>query len=139
MAQSWRPNFFWRGGRAVDCAGLENRKAERPREFESHPLRNIDSEVFTLEAQKSIIVWHNKSTEIQPCSPVSTKSRRLEAEVAPCSVLSSNPAPLVFARQRQSSITPRHDGQYTIILDPRILAPSTRVECNCLTSFCADF
>ena len=31
--------FFWRGGRAVDRAGLENRKAERPREFESHPLR----------------------------------------------------------------------------------------------------
>jgi hypothetical protein len=31
--------FFRRGGRAVDRAGLENRKAERPREFESHPLR----------------------------------------------------------------------------------------------------
>ena len=31
--------FFRRGGRAVECAGLENRKAERPREFESHPLR----------------------------------------------------------------------------------------------------
>jgi hypothetical protein len=31
--------FFGRGGRAVECAGLENRKAERPREFESHPLR----------------------------------------------------------------------------------------------------
>ena len=29
----------WRGGRAVDRAGLENRKAERSREFESHPLR----------------------------------------------------------------------------------------------------
>src|SRR5262249_14589979 len=29
-----------RGGRAVDCAGLENRKAERSREFESHPLRS---------------------------------------------------------------------------------------------------
>src|SRR5215475_11052752 len=29
-----------RGGRAVDRAGLENRKAERPREFESHPLRS---------------------------------------------------------------------------------------------------
>src|ERR1700680_4779060 len=28
-----------RGGRAVDRAGLENRRAERPREFESHPLR----------------------------------------------------------------------------------------------------
>jgi hypothetical protein len=28
-----------RGGRAVDRAGLENRKAERSREFESHPLR----------------------------------------------------------------------------------------------------
>src|SRR5262245_55728243 len=33
---------FRRGGRAVDCAGLENRKAERPREFESHPLRRLD-------------------------------------------------------------------------------------------------
>jgi hypothetical protein len=32
----------WRGGRAVDRAGLENRKAERPREFESHPLRHVD-------------------------------------------------------------------------------------------------
>ena len=31
--------LFGRGGRAVECAGLENRKAERPREFESHPLR----------------------------------------------------------------------------------------------------
>src|SRR6266446_3062289 len=29
-----------RGGRAVDCTGLENRQAERPREFESHPLRH---------------------------------------------------------------------------------------------------
>ena len=33
--------FNWRGGRAVDRAGLENRKAERPREFESHPLRHF--------------------------------------------------------------------------------------------------
>src|SRR5437867_259405 len=33
--------YSWRGGRAVDCAGLENRKAERPREFESHPLRRF--------------------------------------------------------------------------------------------------
>src|SRR4029453_3342556 len=32
---------FRRGGRAVDRAGLENRKAERPREFESHPLRPL--------------------------------------------------------------------------------------------------
>ena len=34
--------FFRRGGRAVDRAGLENRKAERPREFESHPLRHFN-------------------------------------------------------------------------------------------------
>src|SRR5437899_12773396 len=32
--------FLGRGGRAVECAGLENRKAERPREFESDPLRS---------------------------------------------------------------------------------------------------
>jgi hypothetical protein len=37
---------FRRGGRAVDCAGLENRKAERPREFESHPLRQLGNEVI---------------------------------------------------------------------------------------------
>ena len=42
--QQWHtsrdPNCARRGGRAVNCAGLENRKAERPREFESHPLRS---------------------------------------------------------------------------------------------------
>lgn len=37
-----------RGGRAVDCAGLENRKAERPREFESHPLRHL---AFNVSAE----------------------------------------------------------------------------------------
>jgi hypothetical protein len=39
---------FRRGGRAVDRAGLENRKAERPREFESHPLR------FALDGLRSV-------------------------------------------------------------------------------------
>src|ERR1044071_8255994 len=38
-------SLSWRGGRAVECAGLENRKAERPREFESHPLRHQMSDV----------------------------------------------------------------------------------------------
>jgi hypothetical protein len=28
-----------RGGRVVECNGLENRRAERHRGFESHPLR----------------------------------------------------------------------------------------------------
>ena len=30
-----------RGGRVVDCAGLENRRAARSRGFESHPLRHF--------------------------------------------------------------------------------------------------
>ena len=38
--RSGNARLVWRGGRAVDCAGLENRKAERSREFESHPLRS---------------------------------------------------------------------------------------------------
>jgi hypothetical protein len=50
----------WRGGRAVDRAGLENRKAERPREFESHPLRassialpvNFADNLFSREQMK---------------------------------------------------------------------------------------
>ena len=42
-ADYWSP-VFRRGGRAVDRAGLENRKAERPREFESHPLRHLSFE-----------------------------------------------------------------------------------------------
>ena len=37
--RSRNARLAWRGGRAVDRAGLENRKAERSREFESHPLR----------------------------------------------------------------------------------------------------
>lgn len=32
-----------RGGRVVYCAGLENRRAERLRGFESHPLRTLQS------------------------------------------------------------------------------------------------
>ena len=40
--------FLRRGGRAVDRAGLENRKAERPREFESHPLRTLTSYFLLL-------------------------------------------------------------------------------------------
>src|SRR5205814_5055928 len=39
MAHFSRPNL-WRGGRAVYGSGLENRQAERPRGFESHPLRS---------------------------------------------------------------------------------------------------
>ena len=30
---------LWKGGRAVYCNGLENRRTERYREFESHPFR----------------------------------------------------------------------------------------------------
>src|SRR5215468_3491195 len=48
-----------RGGRAVDCAGLENRKAERPREFESHPLRSIDYQALTKETYVRIKVSHD--------------------------------------------------------------------------------
>jgi hypothetical protein len=44
-----------RGGRAVDRAGLENRKAERSREFESHPLRHFHFEV-TLPKQGQRII-----------------------------------------------------------------------------------
>ena len=55
----------------VDRAGLENRKAERPREFESHPLRRLDYEALVPKMPKSMMVWHNKSTEIRPCPPVS--------------------------------------------------------------------
>src|SRR5437773_10053381 len=56
-----------RGGRAVNCAGLENRKAERPREFESHPLRVLDFERLTRAGSKNITDRHNKAAEIRPC------------------------------------------------------------------------
>ncbi len=45
--------LFGRGGRAVECAGLENRKAERPREFESHPLRSEPDWPFRLAGRDS--------------------------------------------------------------------------------------
>jgi hypothetical protein len=51
LITSHRSVFFsWRGGRAVDRAGLENRKAERPREFESHPLRSVDYKAIVSES-----------------------------------------------------------------------------------------
>jgi hypothetical protein len=59
--------LVWRGGRAVDCAGLENRKAERPREFESHPLR---SHRRTNTTGDCITVSHNKLADfnaVQHC------------------------------------------------------------------------
>jgi hypothetical protein len=51
-----------RGGRAVDCAGLENRKAERPRKFESHPLRIIDNQVLISTIPPRIMLPHNVAT-----------------------------------------------------------------------------
>ena len=56
MLLEYRP-ISGRGGRAVDRAGLENRKAERPREFESHPLRHLNldlqkQEMHTTRAHK---------------------------------------------------------------------------------------
>ena len=38
-----RGKNYRRGGRVVDGSGLENRQAERPRGFESHPLRSTRS------------------------------------------------------------------------------------------------
>src|SRR6516225_5770228 len=60
-----------RGGRVVDRAGLENRKAERPREFESHPLRFLDYQGLMQTASQNTTLRHNKYTEIHPCLPVS--------------------------------------------------------------------
>src|SRR5207244_8096127 len=48
-------HFPRRGGRAVDRAGLENRKAERPREFESHPLRALKSYSYSYSCSYSPI------------------------------------------------------------------------------------
>ncbi len=58
ITDHWSP-FSRRGGRAVDCAGLENRKAERPREFESHPLRSIDYQALTATTPPRIMQPHN--------------------------------------------------------------------------------
>jgi hypothetical protein len=51
-----------RGGRAVDCAGLENRKAERSREFESHPLRDFLGTCVSRVKKHNI--RHNKPSKL---------------------------------------------------------------------------
>ena len=38
----------WRGGRVVDGSGLENRRSESFRGFESHPLRSNDHRKLKL-------------------------------------------------------------------------------------------
>ena len=54
---------FRRGGRAVDCAGLENRKAERPREFESHPLRHPASRFMRFAGSAWLIARSRMPSE----------------------------------------------------------------------------
>ena len=52
---------YWRGGRVVDCTGLENRRTERYRGFESLSLRSkgcksSSYEIYTLfYTQKSML------------------------------------------------------------------------------------
>ena len=60
-----------RGGRAVDRAGLENRKAERSREFESHPLRAL---VERRRQSDCITVSHNKLADFNAVQPCAVKS-----------------------------------------------------------------
>ena len=52
--RSGNARLVWRGGRAVDCAGLENRKAERSREFESHPLRSPSQSEHNISHNKFV-------------------------------------------------------------------------------------
>ena len=47
------PAFLWRGGRAVYCTGLENRRAARSRGFESRPLRHLFQTNDLQHARKS--------------------------------------------------------------------------------------
>ena len=48
--------LYWRDGRVVECTGLENRRTERYRGFESLSLRNVvtlSSDYFSLRAPQS--------------------------------------------------------------------------------------
>ena len=78
-----------RGGRAVDRAGLENRKAERPREFESHPLRassialpvNFADHFFSREQMKirtsvRLAGRDSASVKIPPLQDLTPKPKR---------------------------------------------------------------
>ena len=47
--------LVWRGGRVVECGGLENRCLARGREFESHPLRQIFERKSGLRSRSSIL------------------------------------------------------------------------------------
>ena len=62
MLLDYRP-ISGRGGRAVDRAGLENRKAERPREFESHPLRHLGFEfqLAIADLQKQEVPYQERA------------------------------------------------------------------------------
>jgi hypothetical protein len=62
--------LIWRGGRAVDCAGLENRKAARPREFESHPLRFPHGTIKTTQYARAKEASRNQSN-LRGCDLVS--------------------------------------------------------------------
>ena len=92
-----RPPFFRRGGRAVDRAGLENRKAERPREFKS-PLRRL-----TWPPSNGYFVKFSRDRRIV----ISLGSQQM----ADISISSSPPFPppvrsVIFAFSKSSAVNP---------------------------------
>jgi hypothetical protein len=74
LPASTPPATVRRGGRAVDRAGLENRKAERPREFESHPLRFLNA---LSVGRCELLVESSPSCDLNSCS---LPNRRLSKE-----------------------------------------------------------
>ena len=71
-----------RGGRVVDCAGLENRRAARSRGFESHPLRHLG--LAGPIVRQSVYSWGFLRLfiwlETQVCAPFTAILRGIRVE-----------------------------------------------------------
>ncbi len=79
--------MFWRGGRAVECTGLENQQGLTAlRGFESHPLRHLLgfhnlSENLPRPCAGLLIYWlYSKSGRLRP--PATTWRENSESEIS---------------------------------------------------------
>jgi hypothetical protein len=92
-----------RGGRAVDCAGLENRKAERPREFESHPLRFLTLSSCGKPERLTEPLLQLPILNSRSCSCLRLYSRTLTSALLMCSVNSDQRSPVTGVRARTNT------------------------------------
>lgn len=96
-----------KGGRAVQCSGLENRRrCDVARGFESHPFRQICHNIWVLRSQVAHAFWGREVAGSNPAAQTIFRGRSSKGELRLCT-----------AKMRvRFSPSPPHDTQPQLVL-----------------------